>query len=116
MSDQPEEPYAGQDLADPDAPLATSGASAPHGGGQAHGARDAPHPHGPEHADPVLDEVEAHADPAVVALVHEVRDRFGARGLRDAITLAGYELDIAERAAAELAALGDDSEPATGPA
>lgn len=90
MSDQTGEPLVGQHLDDPDAPLATSGT-----------VPDAPHPHGPGH-DPVLDEVESHVDPAVAALVHEVRDRFGARGLRDAITLATYELEIAEQAAASL--------------
>jgi hypothetical protein len=92
MSEHIEEPFAGQDLADPDAPLATSGAVAP-----------AVHPHGPASGDPVHAELEQHVDPAVAALVHEVRDRFGARGLRDAITLASYELDVAERAAAALA-------------
>ena len=56
------------------------------------------------HADPVHQEVEMHVDPAVAEAVHGVRDRFGARGLRDLITLAGYELDVAETAAASLSA------------
>lgn len=63
---------------------------------------DLVHPHGPAHPDPVHEEVEEHVDPAVAESVHSVRDRFGVRGLRDLITLASYELDVAERAVAEL--------------
>jgi hypothetical protein len=64
----------------------------------------ATHDHDHEtHADPVHQEVETHVDPAVAEAVHGVRDRFGARGLRDLITLASYELDVAEAAAASLA-------------
>lgn len=60
------------------------------------------HPHGPGHDDPVHEAVEEHVDPAVAESVHTVRDRFGVRGLRDLITLASYELDVAERAVLEL--------------
>lgn len=61
------------------------------------------HPHGDDH-DPVHDEVEARVDPAVAEAVHSVRDRFGASGLRDLLALAGYELDLAEKALATLRA------------
>lgn len=54
------------------------------------------------HLDPVHQEVETHVDPAVADAVHQVRDRFGARGLRDLITLASYELEVAETAFAAL--------------
>ncbi len=54
------------------------------------------------HSDPVHAEVETHVDPAVAEAVHSVRDRFGTAGLRDLITLAGYELDAAARALASL--------------
>lgn len=54
------------------------------------------------HLDPVHEEVETHVDPAVAEAVRHVRDRFGARGLRDLITLASYELDVAEAAFASL--------------
>lgn len=63
-----------------------------------------PHPHGHRRDDPVLDEVRTHVDPAVAEAVHAVRDRFGAAGLRDLITLAGYELNLAEQALASLRA------------
>lgn len=66
------------------------------------GADEPAHPHGPVHVDPVLDEVEEHVDPAVAEAVHSVRDRFGAAGLRDLITLAGYELEVAEQAMTQL--------------
>lgn len=42
-------------------------------------------------------------DPHVVDVVEGVRDRFGAGGLRDLIALASRELEVAERALAELA-------------
>ncbi len=54
------------------------------------------------HGDPVHAEVETHIDPRVAEAVHGVRDRFGAGGLRDLITLASYELDLAEQAAVAL--------------
>lgn len=61
------------------------------------------HTHDPEtYVDPVHQEVETHVDPAVADAVHHVRDRFGARGLRDLITLASYELEVAETAFAAL--------------
>ncbi len=61
------------------------------------------HTHDQEtYADPVHQEVATHADPAVVDAVRHVRDRFGARGLRDLITLASYELEVAETAFAAL--------------
>ncbi|WP_380165433.1 hypothetical protein [Jannaschia sp. R86511] len=63
--------------------------------------RDDHHDH-VAHADPIHEEVETHVDPAVAEAVHQVRDRFGARGLRDLITLASYELDVAEQAFASL--------------
>ena len=62
------------------------------------------------HADPVHQEVETHVDPAVAEAVHGVRDRFGARGLRDLITLASYELEVAEAAAAALRPSGTDGQ------
>lgn len=63
----------------------------------------APHTHDREtYVDPVHQEVETHVDPAVADAVHHVRDRFGARGLRDLITLATYELEVAETAFAAL--------------
>ncbi len=64
-------------------------------------AREPAHPHGDAH-DPVHEEVERHVDPGVAEAVHQVRDRFGASGLRDLIALAGYELDLAEQALASL--------------
>lgn len=68
----------------------------------------AEHTHAHEtHADPVHQEVETHVDPAVAEAVHGVRDRFGAGGLRDLITLASYELEVAERAFASLATADD---------
>lgn len=42
-------------------------------------------------------------DPVVVHAVEQVRDRFGASGLRDMIQLAQRELAVAERALADLA-------------
>ncbi len=66
---------------------------------------EAVHPHDHEsHVDPVHQEVENHVDPAVADAVHHVRDRFGAGGLRDLITLASYELEVVESAFAELGA------------
>lgn len=47
-------------------------------------------------------------DPAVVEAVERVRDRFGAHGLRDMIDLGRRELEVAERAVAELAAVADE--------
>jgi hypothetical protein len=70
-------------------------------------AADHAHEH-ETHADPVHQEVETHVDPAVAEAVHHVRDRFGARGLRDLITLASYELDVAEAAAASLSPSATD--------
>lgn len=64
--------------------------------------RERHHPHGQAPHDPVHDEVETHVDPAVADAVHSVRDRFGAAGLRDLMTLARYELDLAEHALATL--------------
>ncbi len=43
------------------------------------------------------------ADPAVVDAVAQVRDRFGAHGLRDMIELARHELAGVEAALADLA-------------
>lgn len=68
------------------------------------------HPHGDAH-DPAHDAVEAHVDPAVAEAVHSVRDRFGAHGLRDLISLAGYELELAEQALASLRAEVVDAPP-----
>lgn len=68
------------------------------------------HPHG-DVQDPVHEELESHVDPAVAEAVHSVRDRFGAAGLRDLITLAGYELDVAEQALASLRAEVVEAEP-----
>jgi hypothetical protein len=44
-------------------------------------------------------------DPKVVEAVHGVRDRFGAAGLRDMVTVAQRELEVAEAALAQLAEL-----------
>lgn len=44
-------------------------------------------------------------DPKVVEAVHGVRDRFGAAGLRDMVTVAQRELAVAEAALAQLAEL-----------
>jgi hypothetical protein len=68
------------------------------------------HPHGDDH-DPVHDELERRIDPVVAEAVHSVRDRFGAHGLRDLISLAGYELHLAEQALASLRAEVVDAEP-----
>jgi|GEM_PF-4089785 len=64
---------------------------------------DAAHAHDHEtHVDPVHQEVETHVDRAVADAVHQVRDRFGAGGLRDLITLASYELEVVGSAFAAL--------------
>lgn len=62
------------------------------------------------YADPVHEEVETHVDPAVADAVHHVRDRFGVRGLRDLITLASYELEVAEAAVATLDTTSEQDE------
>jgi len=68
------------------------------------------HPHGDAHH-PVHDAVESRVDPAVAEAVHSVRDRFGASGLRDLISLAGYELELAEEALASLRTELSDAAP-----
>lgn len=70
------------------------------------------HPHGDAH-DPVHDELESRVDPAVAEAVHSVRDRFGASGLRDLISLAGYELDIVQQALASLRTEVVEAPPST---
>lgn len=64
----------------------------------------------PAPGDPVHREVVHHVDPVVLDAVHGIRDRFGAVGLRDLLTLATYELGIAEQAAEELRRLAEADE------
>ncbi|MBB5786582.1 hypothetical protein [Jiangella mangrovi] len=62
--------------------------------------------------DPRLQPQTPEVDPMVTSAVMNVRDRFGAEGLRDLMALAQMELRNVEAAERRLAAL---SEPATAP-
>ena len=57
--------------------------------------------------DPRLQPTTPEVDPLVVMAVRNVRDRFGAEGLRDLMALAQMELRSVEEAERRLAALQD---------